>query len=74
MRRPWAERARAALKASGKPSAGTPGGERLTPQELQIALLVTKGLTKAEIGRANPSAAAFLPRFLADWRSAAQAV
>jgi DNA-binding CsgD family transcriptional regulator len=29
-----------------------PAGERLTPQELQIALLVTQGQTNAEIGRA----------------------
>jgi DNA-binding CsgD family transcriptional regulator len=51
--RPWAERARAELNASGETiGQGGPGGERLTPQELQIALLVTQGRTNAEIGRA----------------------
>ena len=32
-------------------SAGN-GGEQLTPQELQIALLVSQGHTNAEVGRA----------------------
>ena len=51
--RPWADRARAELRASGETiSAGGAGGDRLTPQELQIALLVTQGRTNAEIGRA----------------------
>jgi len=50
--RPWAERARAELHASGETIGHGAGGERLTPQELQIALLVTQGRTNAEIGRA----------------------
>jgi DNA-binding CsgD family transcriptional regulator len=51
--RPWADRARAELDASGETIGHDgPGGERLTPQELQIALLVTQGRTNAEIGRA----------------------
>jgi ATP/maltotriose-dependent transcriptional regulator MalT len=51
--RPWADRARAELRASGETiGQGGPGGERLTPQELQIAMLVTQGRTNAEIGRA----------------------
>ena len=51
--RPWADRARAELRASGETiSGGGAGGDRLTPQELQIALLVTQGRTNAEIGRA----------------------
>ena len=51
--RPWADRARAELRASGE-SAASPGagGEQLTPQELQIALLVSEGRTNAEVGRA----------------------
>ena len=51
--RPWAERARAELRASGETIA-SPGssGDQLTPQELQIALLVTEGRTNAEVGRA----------------------
>jgi DNA-binding CsgD family transcriptional regulator len=51
--RPWAERARAELRASGETLAsGGDGGEQLTAQELQIALLVTEGQTNAEVGRA----------------------
>jgi DNA-binding CsgD family transcriptional regulator len=51
--RPWAERARAELRASGETLAGAgDGAEQLTPQELQIALLVTEGRTNAEVGRA----------------------
>jgi DNA-binding NarL/FixJ family response regulator len=51
--RPWADRARAELNASGE-TIRRDGStdERLTPQELQIALLVTQGRTNAEIGRA----------------------
>jgi DNA-binding CsgD family transcriptional regulator/lipopolysaccharide biosynthesis regulator YciM len=51
--RPWAERARAELRASGETmTSGGNGGEQLTPQELQIALLVSQGHTNAEVGRA----------------------
>jgi DNA-binding CsgD family transcriptional regulator len=51
--RPWAERARAELRASGETLAsGGDGGEQLTAQELQIALLVSEGRTNAEVGRA----------------------
>ena len=51
--RPWAERARAELRASGETLAvGGDSGEQLTAQELQIALLVTEGQTNAEVGRA----------------------
>lgn len=51
--RPWANRARAELQAAGE-SVTDPGqtGERLTPQEMQIALLVSEGRTNAEVGRA----------------------
>jgi DNA-binding CsgD family transcriptional regulator len=50
--RPWAERARAELRASGerlrsrKPAAH----EQLTPQELQVSLGAAEGLTNKEIG------------------------
>jgi DNA-binding CsgD family transcriptional regulator len=51
--RPWADRARAELRASGETAVSpSVGGEQLTPQELQIALLVTEGRTNAEVGRA----------------------
>jgi DNA-binding CsgD family transcriptional regulator len=51
--RPWADRARAEINATGETiGQHGPDGERLTPQELQIALLVTQGRTNAEIGRA----------------------
>jgi DNA-binding CsgD family transcriptional regulator len=51
--RPWADRARAELAASGETLARAgDGAEQLTPQELQIALLVTEGRTNAEVGRA----------------------
>jgi DNA-binding NarL/FixJ family response regulator len=51
--RPWAERARAELRATGE-TMTNPGisGEQLTPQELQIALLVSQGRTNAEVGQA----------------------
>ena len=52
--RPWAERARAELRASGETVASPGrGGKQLTPQELQIALLVSEGRTNAEVGRAE---------------------
>jgi hypothetical protein len=42
--RPWAERARSELRASGETiAAAGQGGAQLTPQELQIAMLVTDG-------------------------------
>lgn len=50
--RPWAERARAELRASGErlrrndPTTD----DELTPQELQIALLVAEGKTNREVG------------------------
>jgi DNA-binding CsgD family transcriptional regulator len=51
---PWAERARAELRASGETlrrrDAEAP--EELTPQELQVALLVAKGATNREAGAA----------------------
>ena len=51
--RPWADRARAELAASGETLARAgDGAEQLTPQELQIALLVTEGRTNADVGRA----------------------
>ena len=51
--RPWAERSRAELRASGETmTTSRNGGEQLTPQELQIALLVSEGRTNAEVGRA----------------------
>ena len=51
--RPWAERSRAELRASGETmTTSHNGGEQLTPQELQIALLVSEGRTNAEVGRA----------------------
>ena len=50
--RPWAERARAELQASGERVESEPANERLTPQELQIAMLVSQGRTNAEVGQA----------------------
>jgi DNA-binding CsgD family transcriptional regulator len=50
--RPWADRARAELRATGETIATGDGPQQLTPQELQIAMLVTEGRTNAEIGRA----------------------
>ena len=48
--RPWAERARAELRASGEtPRLREPGTtERLTPQELQVARFVVAGCTSKE--------------------------
>ena len=50
--RPWAERARAELRASGERlrARDPTAAERLTPQELQIALLVSEGLTNRDVG------------------------
>ena len=50
--RPWADRARAELTATGGPSGPRPDRSRadeLTPQELKIALLVAQGLTNREV-------------------------
>jgi len=50
---PWAERARAELRATGE-TVGTPGQtdrDRLTPQELQIARLAAGGASNPEIAR-----------------------
>jgi DNA-binding CsgD family transcriptional regulator len=49
---PWAGRARTELRASGehlRPRDPT-AAEQLTPQELQIALLVSEGLTNRDVG------------------------
>jgi DNA-binding CsgD family transcriptional regulator len=50
---PWAERARRELRASGETShRHEPGArDRLTPQELQIALMAAEGLSNREIGQ-----------------------
>jgi DNA-binding CsgD family transcriptional regulator len=51
--RPWARRAQAELQATGETIADSgQGREQLTPQELQIAVLVAEGKTNAETGRA----------------------
>lgn len=49
---PWRERAAAELRATGEtvPNRDPRGRESLTPQELQIALLVAEGKTNREIG------------------------
>jgi DNA-binding CsgD family transcriptional regulator len=51
---PWARQARAELTATGEmPPRGTVGGLRsLTPQELQVALLVAQGSTNREAAAA----------------------
>jgi DNA-binding NarL/FixJ family response regulator len=48
---PWAERAAAELRATGETARkrDVTAVEQLTPQELQIAGLVTEGLTNKEI-------------------------
>jgi DNA-binding CsgD family transcriptional regulator len=48
---PWAERAEAELRATGETvrKRAAPAVDQLTPQELQIAGLVTEGLTNKEI-------------------------
>jgi DNA-binding CsgD family transcriptional regulator len=50
--KPWAERARAELRASGVPVGAPPvdAVEQLTPQQRQIAQLAAAGLTNREIG------------------------
>lgn len=49
---PWRERAAAELRATGEsvPARAPSGRESLTPQELQIALLVAEGKTNRDIG------------------------
>ncbi|MGX6603004.1 LuxR C-terminal-related transcriptional regulator [Micromonosporaceae bacterium Da 78-11] len=48
---PWAERARAELRATGESSPRRPDArDRLTPQELQIAQLAADGLSNRDIG------------------------
>jgi len=49
--RPWAERARIELRATGEHlrARDPTAAERLTPQELQIALLVAEGLTNRDV-------------------------
>src|SRR5206468_6876562 len=50
--RPWAERARAELRASGerlRPRKAV-AHDRLTPQEFQVSLAAAEGLTNKEIG------------------------
>ncbi len=51
---PWARRARSELRASGERvrRQDTGASERLTPQELQIALQVAEGKTNREVGTA----------------------
>jgi DNA-binding NarL/FixJ family response regulator len=51
---PWAEQARAELRATGeKPSRETTGSLRkLTAQELQVALTVAQGITNREAAAA----------------------
>ena len=50
--RPWAERARIELRATGEHlrRRDPTTAERLTPQELQITLLVAEGLTNRDVG------------------------
>jgi DNA-binding CsgD family transcriptional regulator len=53
--RPWAERARSELRATGGPAAGRrahAAAEQLTAHELQIALLVAQGMTNREAAAA----------------------
>jgi DNA-binding CsgD family transcriptional regulator len=52
--RPWAERARTELRATGQPSGrrSEAAAEQLTPHELQIALLVAQGMTNREAAAA----------------------
>jgi DNA-binding CsgD family transcriptional regulator len=50
--RPWAERARRELRASGETSRAraSEAWDRLSPQELQIAQMAARGFTNREIG------------------------
>ena len=52
--RPWAERARGELEASGETlrRGGVTARDELTPQELQIALLLAEGRTTREAAAA----------------------
>jgi DNA-binding CsgD family transcriptional regulator len=53
--RPWAERARAELRATGGQAGGRrsqAAAEQLTPHELQIAVLVSQGMTNREAAAA----------------------
>jgi ATP/maltotriose-dependent transcriptional regulator MalT len=52
--RPWAERARSELRATGQTSGrrSETAAEQLTPHELQIALLVAQGMTNREAAAA----------------------
>jgi DNA-binding CsgD family transcriptional regulator len=51
---PWAEQARVELRVAGETPAPSPGGSlmTLTPQELQVALVVAGGATNREAGGA----------------------
>ena len=51
---PWAARARSELEASGEPASAPPTTllDELTPQELQVALIVAQGATNREAGAA----------------------
>ena len=51
---PWAERARVELAASGETARRreASAAEQLTPQELQVALIVAQGATNREAGAA----------------------
>ena len=53
--RPWAERARTELRATGGPAGAKrtqAAAEQLTPHELQIAVLVSQGMTNREAAAA----------------------
>ena len=49
---PWSERARSELRATGERvrARGPATSEELTPQELQVAMLVAEGKTNREVG------------------------